>query len=215
MTVASRISLVTAVYAFPAAAPDLATAQAMTDGHRGVCSDCHVGAGNNRYELSSTDSMLVFAVDSFGFSRIIGTFDAIGGGFVFDPEDVGATSILATVDVASLELSDSALNALVLSDRFLDAAHHPAITFQSEAVRQIDQSHYRVAGGLSIAGVTRMVSLDVELNKLAAHPLTGRQTAGLVITGAFPRSEFGLPLGLPNIGDVVEFTVYAQGSLLD
>jgi len=192
-----------------------AWAQDLSGGHRGVCTNCHVGAGNNRYELAPGDSTLVFAVDNFGYSKVIGTFGEIGGGFVFDSDDVESTSVLASVDVASLDLGDAALDALVLSERFLDAAQFPAITFQSESVTQVDTHHYRVDGTLTIRGVTQPVSLDVELNRLDAHPVTGRQTAGLEITGQFARSAFGLTLGLPNIGDVVEFTVYAQGRLFE
>jgi polyisoprenoid-binding protein YceI len=187
----------------------------MTDGHRGVCSNCHVGAGNNRYELDAASSTLVFTVDNFGFSKVIGTFSEVGGGFVFDSDDVEATSVLASIDVTSLDTSDAALDALLLSERFLDAARHPVITFQSEAVSQVDEHQFRIDGALSIRGVSRPVSLSVALNRLDAHPVTGRQTAGLEITGELSRSEFGLTLGLPNIGDVVGFTVYAQGSLLD
>jgi polyisoprenoid-binding protein YceI len=196
--------------------PATVVAQDLTNGHRGVCSDCHVAAGgNNRYELSQADSTLVFSVDNFGFSKVIGTFSNIGGGFVFDSESVETTSVLASVEVASLDTSDAALDALLLSERFLDAANHPAITFQSESVAQIDEHHFRVDGALSIRGISQIVSLDVALNRHEAHPVTGRQTAGLEISGQFDRSEFGLTLGLPSIGDVVEFTVYAQGSLFN
>ena len=195
--------------------PGVSAAQGIPDGHRGVCSNCHVGAGNNRYELTAGSSTLVFAVDNFGFSKVIGTFSEVGGGFVFDSDDVEATSVLASVDVTSLDTSNSALDALVLSERFLDAARFPSITFQSESVSRVGEQRFRVEGALSMLGLTRPVSLDVVLNRLDPHPVTGRQTAGLEISGQLVRSDFGLTLGLPSIGDVVEFTVYAQGSLLD
>lgn len=215
LAVVSRLTSLSTTIALAALLPDALMAQAMPDGHRGVCSECHVGAGNNRYELTAASSTLVFTVDSFGFSKVVGTFSEIGGGFVFDSDSVETTSVLASIDVASLDTSDAALDALILSERFLDAASHPAITFQSESVSQVDEHRFRVEGALSIRGVSRPVSLDVVLNRLDPHPVTGRQTAGLEVSGQLSRSEFGLTLGLPNIADAVEFTVYAQGSLLD
>jgi len=215
LTAVPRLLAHVCLLAAVACVPRVLLAQGIPDGHRGVCSNCHVGAGNNRYALDAASSTLVFSVDNFGFSKVIGTFSEVDGGFVFDSDDVEATSVLASVDVASLDTSDAALDALLLSERFLDAANHPAITFQSESVTPVDAHHFRVAGALSIRGITRRITLDVTLNRLEAHPVTGRQTAGLEITGQFARSEFGLTLGLPNIGDAVEFRVYAQGGLLD
>jgi polyisoprenoid-binding protein YceI len=185
------------------------------DGHRGVCSDCHVGAADDRYELNIDASVLTYSVDVYGFSKTIGTFDELGGGFVFDPEDVESASVFASVEVSSLEMNDSALNSLVLSERFLNAQAHPLITFQSTSVESIGESRMRVDGNVSIAGIEKPMSFDVELNKLGPHPLTGKQTAGLVARGLIKRSEFGITLGLPEIGDEIEFTLYAQGSLLE
>jgi polyisoprenoid-binding protein YceI len=192
-----------------------AHAQMGNDGHRGVCSDCHVGAANDRYELNTADSIVVFALDAFGFSKTIGTFHEVAGGFRFDPAAAGEASVLASVNLGSLEMSDAALNELVLSERFLDARRYPSMTFQSSGVEAIDGNHFRVDGTVSLRGVERPLALAVELNKLGPHPLTGRQTAGLVVTGRLKRSDFGMTLGLPNVGDEIEFTVYAQGTLLN
>ena len=196
-------------------APLTAGAQMSTDGHRGVCSDCHVGAANNRYELVTADSIVVFALDAFGFSKTIGTFNGVSGGFVFDVAAAENATVIASIDLTSLEMNDAALNSLVLSQRFLDAARYPMLTFNSTAVETIDGNHFRVDGTVSLRGSERPMTLAVELNKLEPHPLTGRQTAGLVVTGKLLRSDFGITLGLPGIGDEIEFTVYAQGGLLD
>jgi polyisoprenoid-binding protein YceI len=204
--------LLAAIAALSSIAP--APAQ-MMDGHRGVCSDCHVGASDYRYELSRGNSVLMYSVDVYGFSKAVGTFDGLEGGFVFDPDDVENASILTSIDVASLETNDSALNSLVLSERFLDAAAHPLMTFQSTAVESLDATSLRVDGTLSLRGIEKPLSLAVELNKLGPHPLTGKQTAGLVVQGLIKRSEFGITLGLPEISDEIAFTVYAQGSLLE
>jgi polyisoprenoid-binding protein YceI len=190
-------------------------AQMTTDGHRGVCSDCHVGAAKDRYELNAADSIVVFTLDAFGFSKTIGTFHEVAGGFRFDPAAAGEASVLASVNLGSLEMSDAALNELVLSERFLDARRYPSMTFRSSGVEAIDGNHFRVDGAVSLRGVEKPLTLEVELNKLEPHPLTGRQTAGLVVTGRLKRSDFGMTLGLPNVGDEIEFTVYAQGTLLN
>ena len=201
--------------AIAVAVPRVARAQMTTDGHRGVCSDCHLRAARVNYELNTAESILVFALDAFGFSKTVGTFDEIVGSFVFDPGDAENASVIVSVDLRSLEMSDSALNSLVLSERFLDADNNALMTFQSEAVEPVDATHLRVDGTVSLRGIERPMSLAVVLNKLAAHPLTGKQTAGLVVTGLIKRSDFGITLGLPSVGDQIEFTVYAQGSLLD
>ena len=77
------------------------------------------------------------------------------------------------------------------SDDFFKTDAFPTITFQSEAVRHIDGDEYEVDGRLTIRGVTKPATFDIDFGGIAQDPY-GQTKAGLEVEGKIKRSEFGL-----------------------
>ena len=59
-------------------------------------------------------------------------------------------------------------------------------------------------------GQTHPVRLDVTLNHLGEHPLSGEPSAGLSATGTVKRSDYGLDLYAPAVSDEVELTIETE-----
>ena len=167
-----------------------------------------------RYEFDRARSKIVYSVEAYGI-EVAGLLRSVAGGFVFDPEAPEQSSVIATIDAASVDMGDSALDSLVRSGRFLDTGRYPLITFQSTSVAAADGGELRVSGVLSLAGTEQPMTLTVRGVGVGTDLVTGQRTAGFVARGEFSRSIFGLSLGLPAIGDKVQFTIYAAGNLLD
>jgi polyisoprenoid-binding protein YceI len=185
------------------------------NGHMGGnCAQCHETSTLPRYEFDRAQSKILYSVKAYGFEAV-GLFRSIAGGFVFDPSAPEKGSVIATVDVASVDSGDTALDSLIRSERFLGAKEHPVISFRSTSVETVAAGRLRVSGVLSLAGRERALTLDVETVAAALDPVTGRHTAGFVARGTLARSDFGLSLGLPAIAEQVQFTIYAAGNLLD
>jgi polyisoprenoid-binding protein YceI/predicted TIM-barrel fold metal-dependent hydrolase len=184
------------------------------DGHMGgSCAQCHTTSTVPRYEFDAALSKVEFTIHAYGF-ELAGVFKTVSGGFLFDAAEPESGSVIATVETASVDAGSDALNSLIRSDRFLSAAEHPVMSFRSESLEAAGLNKLRITGTLSVLGIERSLRLDVIQIGTGMNPLTGRQTAGFVARGTLKRSDFGLNLGLPAIGDEVELTIYAAGTRL-
>ena len=69
--------------------------------------------------------------------------------------------------------------------------NHPQIAFDSTAVEQVDPEHYRVSGDLTIKGVTKPVSVDLEFTGSAVDPF-GNHRIGLEGSTTVNRKDWGV-----------------------
>lgn len=67
-----------------------------------------------------------------------------------------------------------------------------------------------VTGDLTLHGVTKPVTLDVTVNKLAENPLAKKEEAGFSATATLKRSDFGMKTFLPAIGDEVKLILEVE-----
>ena len=87
------------------------------------------------------------------------------------------------------EVSDPRRDAHLRTADFFHVDQHPTITFHSTRIEPVDGS-YTMTGDLTLKGVTRAVTLEVESNGLAAGP-DGRTRFGLGAAGELPMPVFG------------------------
>ena len=103
-----------------------------------------------------------FSVRHMMVTWVRGHFKNVRGTMDFDPEDPTKASVEAAIDAGGLWTGEPDRDAHLKSADFLDVASHPQITFRSRRVEQIGGHHFRVTGGLTIRGVSREATLDVE-----------------------------------------------------
>jgi len=108
----------------------------------------------------------------------------------------------------------AAMRTHVLGPDFLDAEHHPEITFRSTAVRLADDGGVEVDGELTIRGVTRPVTASGHY--APPRPSSFGEIAGLQLRTSFDRREFGFDwqMELPGGGDAVSWDVDVDIDLL-
>jgi polyisoprenoid-binding protein YceI len=116
----------------------------------------------------------------FGLAPVRGTF-GMRSGTIDVAEPLAGSAIHAEIDAASFRTPNPLRNANVRSARFLDAVRHPLITFRSEGI-----DHALLMGALTVRGVTRPVSLAVELTDVSPCSFTARATTRV------DRTEFGV-----------------------
>ena len=165
------------------------------------------------WALDRAHSTVGFTVRHLGVSKVRGHFAT------FDLDvNVGATladtSVTATIDVASIDTGNSDRDAHVLSADILDVARRPTLEFRSTHVDDAGD-HYDVHGELAVGGVTRPVTLAVELGGIEEFP-GGPRHAGFEATTQLRRSDFGIDVTLPPgvssvvLGDVVKIEIDLQ-----
>src|SRR6267378_4592555 len=149
-----------------------------------------------RWPIDPNHSAITFSIGFLGLSKVRGRFRG------FDVYlDVGPSGtefeVEASIDVASIDTGVPRRDAHLRTADFFHADQHPRMTFRSTRIEPVGGS-YTMTGHLTLKGVTRAVTFEVEPNALAASP-DGRTRLGLSATGELRRTDldFGLkPLGL-------------------
>ncbi len=123
-------------------------------------------------------------------SRVRGTFRQVDGAIVIGPS-LGDCSTTATMRADSVDTGVAPRDADLRSAGFLDAEHHPDLTFTSSAVHQ-DGGALTIVGDLTIRGTSREVRLQAELLGLDESGLQGEQRIGFSARTTIRRSDFGV-----------------------
>jgi polyisoprenoid-binding protein YceI len=94
------------------------------------------------------------------------------------------------------------------SASFLDAEHHPDLTFSSTAVEEDADGAFTIVGHLTIRGITREVRLQAEFLGLDETGLQGEPRIGFAARTTIRRSDFGVGEGAVEgsklvVGDTV------------
>ena len=158
-------------------------------------------------------STIGFEVKHFGISTFRGRFTGYEG--TIETADDALARVEGTVRVDSVDVRDEQLAAHLQSEDFFDAANHPSIAFTSTGVRPAGDG-YELDGELTIRGVTRPVTLSVEIDGFGDDPYGG-QRLSLVGRGEIDRFEYGIPFNAktPNgalvAGEKVRLVLTVEG----
>lgn len=159
------------------------------------------------YVVDESHAAITFSVDHLGFSAVHGRFREFDAQVDFDPDAVENTRVRFVIDPASLDTNWQKRDEDLRSANFFDVANHPEIIFESTRVRPTGSDSAEITGNLTIKGVTREVTLEAQLNKFGASPLTNRPTAGFTATGVIDRTEFDMGYAAPDIGAEVPIRI--------
>ena len=157
------------------------------------------------YTMDHPHTTLIFRVSHMGFSKYTARFRRLDAKLQFDPRNLAATRLTATVDPRSIETDfpdpKYNFNAELAGEQFLDAAKYPEIAFRTIRVEDLGNQAMRVHGELTMHGVTRPIVLDATYNGgYAGHPMDPQARIGFSAHGVLRRSEFGISGGIPQAG---------------
>ena len=120
-----------------------------------------------------------------------GQFHRFSGTIDLDRDHPEHSSVSARIDVASIDTGIKKRDDHLRSSDFFDAAKFPNITFKSRSVKRTGESSADVSGDLTMHGVSRPITLHVQLAESAA----GGRTKWKVTTAPLKRREFNLMFG--------------------
>ena len=144
------------------------------------------------WAIDSAHSAAHFAVRHMMVSTVRGDMGKITGTVAFDAKQPAAIRIEASVDVAGIDTREPKRDAHLKSADFFDAATYPAITFKSKKVESAAGGGFRMTGDLTMHGVTKEVTLDVEPLRPAIKDQAGNTRTGTTATGKINRQDFGV-----------------------
>lgn len=143
------------------------------------------------YVIDSEHSTVQFKVRHLGLATVTGQFNRFAGTFTYDPARPAATTVTATIDVASVDTDNERRDNHLRSEDFFFADSFPTLTFASRRVEKTGDEEFAVHGDLTIRGVTRPVVLEVEI---VGTGKTGRgaPALGLSAETEINRKDYGL-----------------------
>jgi polyisoprenoid-binding protein YceI len=149
------------------------------------------------WDIDASHSTVGFSVRHMMVSKVRGYFREFSGEIV-TAGDPTQSSVSATIDLTSIDTRQEQRDAHIRSADFFDVDNHPQMTFRSTAVRT-DGADWTVEGDLTIKGITKPVTLELELNGFGPDAYGGTR-AGFSAKTVISRSEFGVDIQMPMDG---------------
>ena len=147
-------------------------------------------SGPQTYVLDRAHTTIGFQVRHI-VSHVPGKFDAFTGTVTFDPKNLGSMQLTADIDANSIDTGNEKRDNHLRSADFFDVANNPKITFKSTSVKAVDATHAEVTGDLMMRGVTKPVTLAVEVLGVMSGQ-GGQSRAGFEAHGKVNRQDFGI-----------------------
>ncbi len=143
-----------------------------------------------QWNIDPTHSTIGFTVRHMVFAKVHGRFKSWTGTLDLDLADLTKSKVEVSIDVASIDTHEEKRDGHLKSPDFFDVAAHPTMTFKSKKVEKSGED-YKLVGDLSLHGVTKEVTLDVEYGGRGKDPWGGER-AGFHAKGTINRTDFGL-----------------------
>lgn len=143
------------------------------------------------WKFDPAHSMAEFSVRHMMVTTVRGTLKIVEGTLHFDPSVPAESWVEAKLDAASIFTGVEDRDNHLRSADFLDAANHPYLTFKSTRVEVTGEQQGRLHGDLTIRGVTRPVTLEIEYLGQEKSPF-GDQRVGFTGSAKINREDFGL-----------------------
>ncbi len=147
-------------------------------------------AAPETYKIDPAHSNLGFSIAHF-FSKVPGRFDSCEGSVAFDPKDLSTGSVEVKIDAASIDTHEADRDKHLKSPDFFDVAKYPDITFKSSGVKALGPKKAQIMGTLTMHGVSKPVTLDVDFLGVGPDAWGGRR-AGFEARTKINRQDFGV-----------------------
>jgi polyisoprenoid-binding protein YceI len=142
------------------------------------------------YTVDKTHSDVSFQVRHL-VSRVRGEFTDFEGTIQVDAARPEASSVVFTIEAASINTNSEGRNKHLNSEDFFDTAKFPEITFKSSKVIPAGKDKYSVTGAFTMHGVTKEITLPVTYLGTMTDP-RGAERAGFELSTKLNRKDYGV-----------------------
>jgi polyisoprenoid-binding protein YceI len=167
------------------------------------------------WAIDPSHTVAEFGVKHLMVSTTKGRFSDVTGSIELDESDITRSRVDVEIGVDSITTHDERRDAHLRSDDFFAVETYPKMTFTSTQVESNGKDRLNVTGDLTIRGVTRPVTLDVEFNGRATSPW-GAEVIAYSAQTTINRKDFGLnwnvalEAGGVTVGDKVKISIEAE-----
>ncbi|WP_205409960.1 YceI family protein [Flavihumibacter solisilvae] len=116
--------------------------------------------------------------------------------------------------VASIDTRVEARDKHLKSADFFDAEKFPVMHFASTAIQKAGKNKYKLTGALTLRGITKQVTMNLEYKGNAENPVNKKPTVGFQLTGSIRRSDFNIGNNFPSSMISDEVHIKADGEFV-
>lgn len=143
------------------------------------------------YTIDPVHSSVSFIVRHLIAAKVRGQFTDFSGTITVG-ETPESSSVVASVKADSITTSNEMRDNHLRSSDFLDQTNHPTLDFISSAVSAKANGRFELVGDLTIRGVTKTVTFDLEFLGSGASMTPGGTVVGFEATTEIDRRDFGV-----------------------
>ncbi|HXJ85446.1 MAG TPA: YceI family protein [Candidatus Binatia bacterium] len=159
------------------------------------------------WQIDPNHSSAQFSVRHLGVSTVRGAFMKVSGSAMYDPSDASKSAVDVSVDASSVDTRVQMRDNDLRSPNFLDVEKYPTITFKSKQAKSVGMGKLQIIGDLTIHGVTKEVTLDVDGPSAPIKDPWGNNRIGASATTKVNRKDFGVNGASGVVGDDISITI--------
>jgi polyisoprenoid-binding protein YceI len=165
-------------------------------------------AQSSTWTIDKNHTQVDFQIRHAAVSNVHGSLSNVTGTVVWDEKDLSKASVSAVIDATTVSTNNEARDKHLKSPDFFNVEKFPTLTFKSTSVTRAN-GKLQVIGDLTLAGVTKSVTLDVDGPTAPVKGMHGGLVTGFSASGLIKRSDFnfGQKYTAPILGDEVKFTL--------
>jgi len=165
-----------------------------------VCGISAFAQGGSTWQIDPAHANAQFSVRHLGISNVQGEFTKVTGTVQLN-DDITKSSVNATIDMNSVDTRNDHRDADLKGPGFFDTAKYPTMTFQSTKITRQGDGRLQVKGNLTLHGVTKEVSFDVQGPTESIKDPWNNDRRGASATATIKRSDFGVTKDAGMVGD--------------
>jgi polyisoprenoid-binding protein YceI len=143
------------------------------------------------WALDPTHSEILFKVKHLMITNVKGEFRKFNATLTSDGNNFSNATVNVTIDAASVFTNEENRDNHLKGADFFDVENHKEITFVGTSFEKVDEENFTLKGNLTMKGVSKEISLDVEFGGVNKDPW-GNEKAGFSVSGKINRKDFGL-----------------------
>ena len=167
-------------------------------------------SGTYAFDVKDAHQFITFKISHLGYSWLYGRFNDFDGQFVYDAENPQNSSVSVTIDTSSLDSNHAERDKHLRGKDFLQVREFPQATFKSKRIEVDEDGEADIIGDFTLRGVTREVTLDVEMLGHGKDPWGGYRM-GFEAETELRLEDFGIPTNLGKASETVEIIISVEG----
>lgn len=154
--------------------------------------------GQKVFNVDKSHARLGFTVTHATLSEVDGNFKSFDATLKATKDDLSDATFELTGDVNSLNTDSEARDGDLKKEDFFNAAGFPKFSFKSTSISKVIGNQYKLAGQLTMKGITLPVTLDLWMNGPVKNEMFKKNIVGIKALGKLNRVDFKIGAKMPG-----------------